>query len=288
MAQHDYNIANQLFPAARGDINAMATAIVTNNSGTTAPTTTFASMWWHDTVNNIIKVRNLTNDGWVSVFNVATASSFAPGATGATGATGPQGPVGPAPDTSAFIHKAGDVMAGSLSGPAGTFTNFSATNALITNLNVGDSSTLSGWGANFRAQYFRFYGPGVGGDVGWDWAAGLGVAYVFGDMKGYFDGSGNAVFPNFIVFSDRKLKKKIKKLGSVSDLIDTIDPVSFEMKKGNGKRRLGFIAQDFAGTPAQHDVHGGLALDNMALTAILWQTVKELRAEVTAWPHSAK
>jgi hypothetical protein len=49
MAQHDYLIANQGFPATRADINNVLSAIATNNSGTTAPSTQYAGQFWIDT-----------------------------------------------------------------------------------------------------------------------------------------------------------------------------------------------------------------------------------------------
>ena len=49
MAQHDYIISNQTFPNTRTDINNLASAIATNNSGTSAPTTQYAGQFWIDT-----------------------------------------------------------------------------------------------------------------------------------------------------------------------------------------------------------------------------------------------
>ena len=42
MAQHDYVIANQGFPSFRSDLNNALSAVISNNSGTSAPTTTAA------------------------------------------------------------------------------------------------------------------------------------------------------------------------------------------------------------------------------------------------------
>ena len=66
MAQHDYVIANQTFPSYRNDHNNSLSAIVSNNSGATAPSTTYAYMWWYDTTTNILKVRNADDDAWIS------------------------------------------------------------------------------------------------------------------------------------------------------------------------------------------------------------------------------
>ena len=66
MAQHDYDIANADGATVRADINALVEAIASNNSGATAPGTTFAYMWWIDTGNNLVKQRNGTNTDWIT------------------------------------------------------------------------------------------------------------------------------------------------------------------------------------------------------------------------------
>ncbi len=67
MAQHDYNIANQTAANARTDINNVLSAIATNNSGSSAPSSTFSNMWWYDTNNSTLKIRADGNDAWISV-----------------------------------------------------------------------------------------------------------------------------------------------------------------------------------------------------------------------------
>ena len=49
MAQHDYIISNQTFPNTRSDINNLASAIATNNSGSSAPSTQYAGQLWINT-----------------------------------------------------------------------------------------------------------------------------------------------------------------------------------------------------------------------------------------------
>lgn len=66
MATHDYNIANQGFPAFRSDLNNSLSAIVSNNSNATEPSTTYAYQWWYDTSSDTLKFRNADNDAWVS------------------------------------------------------------------------------------------------------------------------------------------------------------------------------------------------------------------------------
>jgi|VirMetMinimDraft_7_1064189.scaffolds.fasta_scaffold09348_2 hypothetical protein len=70
MAQHDYNIANDGAAAVRSDINNALSAIVSNNSGATEPSTMFAYQYWYDTSTNILKQRNSANDAWISIFEL--------------------------------------------------------------------------------------------------------------------------------------------------------------------------------------------------------------------------
>jgi hypothetical protein len=67
MSQHDFNIANQGFPATRADINNAFQAIASNSSGPTAPSTTYANMWWYDTTNNKMYLRNGADSAWIEV-----------------------------------------------------------------------------------------------------------------------------------------------------------------------------------------------------------------------------
>jgi hypothetical protein len=67
MAQHDYVIANQGFPAFRADLNSALSAVVSNNSGASAPSTTYAYQLWYDTGNNQWKMRNADNDAFITL-----------------------------------------------------------------------------------------------------------------------------------------------------------------------------------------------------------------------------
>ena len=67
MATHDYVIANASGAAVRSDINDVLAAIVSNNSSSSEPADTFAYMWWADTTNNVLKIRNSGNSAWVTL-----------------------------------------------------------------------------------------------------------------------------------------------------------------------------------------------------------------------------
>ena len=72
MAEHDYVIANQNGANTRSDLNNALAAIVSNNSKATAPTTTYAFMWWADTANDILKQRNAADSAWISILTLST------------------------------------------------------------------------------------------------------------------------------------------------------------------------------------------------------------------------
>lgn len=67
MATHDYVIDNQTSASARADINSVLQAIVTNNSSATAPTQTYGNMFWYDTANNFLKMRNEADSQWIII-----------------------------------------------------------------------------------------------------------------------------------------------------------------------------------------------------------------------------
>jgi len=64
MSQHDYDIADGSGAAVRTDINNVLDAIVSQNSGSTAPTPTFSYQWWADTSSGKLKQRTGANNAW--------------------------------------------------------------------------------------------------------------------------------------------------------------------------------------------------------------------------------
>lgn len=70
MAQHDYDIANQDGTSFRADLNAALQAILTLNSGASAPPATAPYMLWADTTAGVLKQRNAGNTGWIDVLSI--------------------------------------------------------------------------------------------------------------------------------------------------------------------------------------------------------------------------
>jgi len=77
MAEHDYVIANQNGANTRSDLNNALAAIVSNNSKASAPTTTYAYMWWADTANDILKQRNGADSAWINILTLSTGAPLA-------------------------------------------------------------------------------------------------------------------------------------------------------------------------------------------------------------------
>ena len=67
MATHDYVIANGDGATVRADINGALAAIVSNNSSGSDPSTVYAYMWYYDTGDNILKMRNAANNNWINL-----------------------------------------------------------------------------------------------------------------------------------------------------------------------------------------------------------------------------
>lgn len=74
MAQHDYAIANQSGLGFRQDLNNALAAIVSQNSGASEPSTTYAYQPWADTTTGLLKFRNAANNGWVTVGTLGSAN----------------------------------------------------------------------------------------------------------------------------------------------------------------------------------------------------------------------
>ena len=87
MAQADYNIANQSGSAFRSELNSTLSAVLSLNSGSTAPTTTVAYSLWADTTTGLLKIRDSSNSAFVTIgtmgsVNLGLAALASPTFTG--------------------------------------------------------------------------------------------------------------------------------------------------------------------------------------------------------------
>ncbi len=74
MATHDYVIDNGTGAAVRTDINNVLSAIVSNNSSSSEPSTKYAYQWWADTTTGILKIRNSSNGGFTEIGSIDSAN----------------------------------------------------------------------------------------------------------------------------------------------------------------------------------------------------------------------
>lgn len=84
MSQHDLTIDNQGFPAFRADLNNALQALGSTQSGTSAPSPTFANQLWYDTTNNQLKIRNEDNDAWITLLTLDQAADTTAAVGGVT------------------------------------------------------------------------------------------------------------------------------------------------------------------------------------------------------------
>ena len=71
MATHDYVLDNASGAAFRTDLNNALAAIVSNNSNSSSPATTYAYQFWADLSASVLKIRNSSNNAWISLFTLA-------------------------------------------------------------------------------------------------------------------------------------------------------------------------------------------------------------------------
>jgi hypothetical protein len=162
MSQHDLTIDNQGFPAFRADLNNALQALGSTQSGTTAPSPTFANQLWYDTTNNQLKIRNEDNDAWISIVTLDQSGDVVSAITATTlnGTTVNAGTLNATGVTT--------VQAGTVSLPAITTTGDTNTGiffpaadqvAIATNgverVNLGNSATVfndGGADVDFRVE----------------------------------------------------------------------------------------------------------------------------------------
>jgi len=70
MSQHDYVIDNSTGQNVRSDINSVLQAIVTNNSGSSAPSTTYPFQLFANTTTSKLQIRNAANNAFVDLLGL--------------------------------------------------------------------------------------------------------------------------------------------------------------------------------------------------------------------------
>lgn len=76
MSQDSGVIPNETGAPVRAKINLAFAAVMSNNSGPTAPSPSYAYMWWPDTANDILKMRNAANTNWINGPKLSDLANF--------------------------------------------------------------------------------------------------------------------------------------------------------------------------------------------------------------------
>jgi len=74
MAQSDQQIQNASGSSVRADLNNNLDALFSNNSGASEPAVTSAFMWFADTSNNALKIRNAADSAFITVGTLSEAN----------------------------------------------------------------------------------------------------------------------------------------------------------------------------------------------------------------------
>lgn len=157
MSQHDLVLDNQTGALFRADLNAALKAIAENQSGSVAPTTTYAYQFWADTGAGLLRMRNGANTAWVTIglLGVPNFGHILPGAI--------------------FYHGKSAAPSGYLkcNGAAVSRTTYADLYAEIgTTFGAGDGSTTFNL-PELRGEFPR----------GWDDSRGVDSARVFGSAQ---------------------------------------------------------------------------------------------------------
>jgi len=107
------------------------------------------------------------------------------------------------------------------------------------------------------------------------------------EADGDFHADGNVTAYSTTISSDRRLKENIKKIPNALEKVEALNGVSFDWKK-TGEKSAGVIAQEVQGVLPEAvkevtPLGGGdshLAVNYHALTSILIEAIKELKAEL--------
>jgi len=240
MAIHDYNIANQSFPATRADINNVLTAIKSSNSNSTAPTTPTTGEVWYDTANTLFKVYNGSAFEEIKSGDIAAADLLSNSVTTPkvldNAITAPKLAVTGNGTTSQYLRSDAD---GTFTWATPVDTTYAGgtglgmsgnTLYLQPDLRVGvtgiglDSNDYIG----FNTEYHSFFLNG------WE------RFRMESDGDIHCDGS---VVAYSATVSDKNLKSAISKVDGALDKVSQLNGVEFT-RKDSGVRSAGVIAQD--------------------------------------------
>lgn len=309
MAQADGVVANASGAAVRSDLNAQLLAIITNNSGTTAPTTTRAYQFWYDETTNQLKLRNSANDGWIVLRTIASGSDPVVDITNGSATATAIRPEGD-PDSGFFFHKDAtnnhhgfsysvggtEYLRLDSSGPSGANPSF---RWLVTNTDAnigiytGNDAAMDGFILT-KAGKFEVckYGSFMGAFNRADTAGGEVLNFFCaGVVKGNISINSSSV--SFNTSSDYRLKENVISLTGAKARVNQLDVKRFNFIGTPSRTVDGFIAHEaqaivpeaVTGTQDEVDSDGNpvyQGIDQSKIVPLLTAALQEAFAEIAA------
>ena len=308
MAQADGEVANASGAAVRSNLNEQLAAIFTNHGGDNEPPVPAARrkhQWWYDESNNILKIRNEADNGWINVID------FNSGAEGALHV-----PVGAAATTS--IRPAADANSGFFFRQGDNAANdgygfgyaMNGTEYLTVQANTSDASTpdlcwkskdvsITGTtAANAGVQFTQSGRVVIQKDAGW--VLGLNRTTDNGDMV-LFNGNGSnrgsiSITGSSVSYntgSDYRLKENVVALSGAKARLQQLPVKRFNFTVDPGRTVDGFLAHEaqavvpeaVTGTHNEVDADGNpvyQGIDQAKLVPLLTAALQEAFAEIAA------
>jgi hypothetical protein len=247
MSQHDYNIANGGGAAVRADINNALLAILSQNSGATAPTTTKPFMPWYDTTTGYYKMRNSADSAWIGALQAVSDGAITKDASGNVG-IGTSSP-------SYKLHVSGTgyvssyMTVGGLSADTSSALLFRGGNgseamridsggSLLVNCTSSPSSSVAG---------VALKSPTIAYSV---WSSGSTTSQIY--QIGFINGNGlvgrietNGSSTSFVTSSDYRLKHDVQPIAGALERVSRLKPVTYKWNADDSDGE-GFLAHELA------------------------------------------
>lgn len=305
MAQADGVVSNASGAAVRADINDQLAAVFTNHSGATEPATISGHQWWYDEANNILKIRNDADSGWINVIDFNTGAEGALHVpVGAAATTS----IRPAADAnSGFFFRQGDSAA---TDGYGFGYSMAGTEYLTVQANTADASTpdlcwlstdvsITGTtAANAGVQFTQSGRVVIQKDAGW--VLGLNRTTDNGDMV-LFNGQGSnrgsisitSSSVSYNTSSDHRLKENVVALSGAKARLQQLPVKRFNFIVDPDTTVDGFLAHEaqavvpeaVTGTHDEVDADGNpvyQGIDQAKLVPLLTAALQEAFTEIAA------
>ena len=284
MAQHDYVIDNSTGANVRADINSVLQAISSNNSGSSAPSTTYALQNFANTTDSMLQLRNAANNAFVNLRKFDGALPLPDGSVSSPSLFFDD-------DTNTGLFSSAADTLNVVTGGAERFrVNSSGQFLLGTETAIGDDSTTVG-ALNIKFDNNTKFGISTQALV-----SGSATHLKFYNSAGTNTGSivtNNAGATSYNTSSDYRLKENEVAISDGITRIKQLKPYKFNFKADSGTILDGFLAHEVSSvvpeaiTGTKDEVNSDnkpiyQGIDQSKLVPLLVAAVQELINKVEA------